>query len=371
MRGRAGVFIFRVGLGGSKIWKQKNKCYPERSEGSKSLDSSAFGLRMTIEVIKRVRKMKLDLSTQIAGITFQNPVTVASGTFGSKDEYAQYVDYSKLGAIVTKTVTPKPRKGNKMPRIFETPSGMLNAIGLQNKGIDDFIENKIPYFRKIKTHLIVNIAGESIEDFVLLAKKLDVQDSVKALELNISCPNVKKGLEFCAKPELTFEVVKAVKESTKFPIFTKLSPEAHDFMAVAESAIKAGTDALSLINTIRGMAVDIEKCRPQIANIFGGLSGPAIRPIALRYLYEVKRRFNIPVMAMGGIVTARDALEFLITGAHLVAVGTANFINPHATMEILEGIQTYMKRKGHQSIDEIRGSLKIKDDPEKEYVPAG
>jgi dihydroorotate dehydrogenase (NAD+) catalytic subunit len=316
-------------------------------------------------------KVNLDLTTEIAGIRFQNPVTVASGTFGSKDEYVRYVDYGKLGAIVTKTVTPKLRKGNPMPRIFETPSGMLNAIGLQNKGIDDFIENKIPYFRKIKTHLIVNIAGESTEDFVGLAKKLDAQKGVSALELNISCPNVKKGLEFCAKRELTFELVKAVKEATRLPIFTKLSPEARDFLGIAESAIKAGTDALSLINTIRGMAVDIEKCRPQIANVFGGLSGPAIRPIALRYLHEVKREFQIPVMAMGGITGAQDALEFIITGAHLVAVGTANFVNPGATMEILEGIKTYMKRKNYHSINQIRGSLKIKNETQTSVVPAG
>ncbi|HLD56367.1 MAG TPA: dihydroorotate dehydrogenase [Candidatus Omnitrophota bacterium] len=316
-------------------------------------------------------KTSLNLTTEIAGIRFQNPVTVASGTFGSKDEYARYVDYGKLGAIVTKTVTPKPRKGNPMPRIFETPSGMLNAIGLQNKGIDDFIENKIPYFQNIKTHLIVNIAGESIEDFVGLAKKLDREKGVAALELNISCPNVKKGLEFCAKPELTYEVVKAVKEATHLPVFTKLSPEARDFLGIAESAIKAGTDALSLINTIRGMAVDIEKLRPQIANVFGGLSGPAVRPIALRYLYEVKREFQIPVMAMGGIMTAQDALEFIITGAHLVAVGTANFVNPGATMEILEGIKNYLKRKGHNSIDQVRGSLKIKNETQVSSVPAG
>ncbi|MBI4358063.1 MAG: dihydroorotate dehydrogenase [Candidatus Omnitrophica bacterium] len=314
---------------------------------------------------------KVDLTTKIGTLIFKNPVTVASGTFGSKDEYARYLNYERLGAIVTKTVTPKPRKGNQMPRIFETPSGMLNSIGLQNKGIDDFIENKIPYFKKIKTHLIVNIAGESIEDFVALAKKLDREKSVSALELNISCPNVKKGLEFCAKPELTYEVVKAVKDTTKLPFFTKLSPEAHDFLGVAEAAIKAGSDALSLINTIRGMAVDVEKCRPQLANVFGGLSGPAIRPIALRYLHEVKCEFDIPVMAMGGIMTAQDALEFLIAGAHLIAVGTANFVNPKATMEILGGIEGYMKRKGYASVNEVRGSLRIKEASEDRSVPAG
>lgn len=313
----------------------------------------------------------MNLTTKIGTLVFKNPITVASGTFGSKDEYAKYLNYEKLGAIVTKTVTVKPRKGNQMPRIFETPSGMLNAIGLQNKGIDDFIDNKIPYFRKIKTHLIVNIAGESIDDFVTLAKKLDAQKGVSALELNISCPNVKKGLEFCAKPELAYEVVKAVKEATRLPIFTKLSPETHDFLGVAESVIKAGSNALSLINTIRGMAVNIETQRPQIANIFGGLSGPAIRPIALRYLHEVKRKFDIPVMAMGGIMTAQDALEFLITGAHLIAIGTANFVNPRATIDTLEGIEAYMKRKNHRTLDTIRGSIKIHNESEKEYVPAG
>lgn len=314
--------------------------------------------------------MSIDLSTEIAGIRFKNPVTVASGTFGSKGEYARYVNYNELGAIVTKTVTRRPRKGNQMPRIFETPSGMLNAIGLQNQGIDDFIENKIPYFRNIKSHLIVNIAGESVNDFVFLAGKLDRASGVSALELNISCPNVEKGLEFCAKPELTTEVVRAVKEATRLPIFTKLSPEARDFLGVAEAAVKAGSDALSLINTIRGMAVNIETGKPQIANVFGGLSGPAIRPIALRYLHEVKRALDIPVMAMGGIVTAEDALQFLITGAHLVAVGTANFVNPGATMKVLEGIKAYMKRKKYASIDQVRGTIKI-GKTEDAHAPAG
>ena len=315
--------------------------------------------------------MKVDLVTKIIGLTFRNPITVASGTFGSKDEYAQYLNYNRLGAIVTKTVTRKPRAGNRMPRIWETPSGMLNSIGLQNKGIDDFLEHKIPYFKKIKTHLIVNIAGESVEDFVFLAKKLDRENCVRALELNISCPNVEKGLEFCAKPELTFEVVKAVKNATRHPIFTKLSPEAHDFMGVTEAAIKAGTDALSLINTIRGMAVDIETRRPRLFRVFGGLSGPAIRPVALRYLHEVKRQFDIPVMAMGGIMTAGDALEFLITGADLIAIGTANFVNPKATMEILDGIEAYLKRKKLKSINQIRGTLRVEEKVQDRHAPAG
>ena len=315
--------------------------------------------------------MKIDLETKIIGLTFKNPITVASGTFGSKDEYGPYLNYNQLGAIVTKTVTRKPRGGNRMPRIWETPSGMLNSIGLQNKGIDDFIENKIPYFQKLKTHLIVNIAGERVDDFVYLAKKLDSEQSVSALELNISCPNVAQGLEFCAKSELAYEVVKAVKGATKHPIFTKLSPEAHDFLGVAEACLRAGSNALSLINTIRGMAVDVETRRPRLNRIFGGLSGPAIRPIALRYLYEVKRRFPTPVMAMGGIMTAEDALEFIITGADLIAVGTANFINPRSTVDILEGIESYLRRKKIKSIGDIRGSIRIEEGLEHRHAPAG
>ncbi len=248
-----------------------------------------------------------------------------------------------------------------MPRIWETPSGMLNAIGLQNKGIDDFIENKIPYFRKIKTHLIVNIAGESVHDFVYLAKRLDSEKGVSALELNLSCPNVEKGLEFCSTPKLAHELVKAVKSETKLPIFSKISPEAHDFLNVTESIIRAGSDGLSVINTIRGMAVDIENMRPRIAKVLGGLSGPAIRPIALRCVYEIKRNFKIPVIAMGGIMTAEDALEFIVTGADLVAIGTANFVNPNASIQVIEGIESYLMRKNFSSIGDVRGKLSVLD----------
>ncbi len=306
-------------------------------------------------------KQTIDLTTKIGKLIFKNPVTVASGTFGSKDEYAKFFSYEKLGAVITKTVTRKPRTGNVMPRIWETPSGMLNAIGLQNKGIDDFTQNKIPYFKKIKTHLIVNIAGESVEDFVYLAKRLDPEIGVSALELNLSCPNVEKGLEFCQTPELAGELVSAVKAVTKLPLFSKISPEAHDFLKVAEAIIRAGSDGISAINTIRGMAVDVERMRPRLARIFGGLSGPAIKPVALRYVYELKKNFQIPVIAMGGIVTAQDALEFLIAGADLIAVGTANFINPKASIEIVKGIEDHLKRKKFSSIDEIRGKLQVEN----------
>lgn len=301
--------------------------------------------------------MKPDLSVKIRDITFRNPVTVASGTFGSEGEYQICVDYEKLGAITTKTVTRVPREGNPMPRIYETPAGMLNAIGLQNKGIDDFIKNKITFFAKINTPLIVNIAGESVEDYVTLAKRLEPCKGVSGIELNISCPNVKKGLEFSADPALATEVVRGVRAVTGKLLITKLSPESRDFLAVAEACIKAGTDALTAINTIRGMAIDVENRRPRIANIFGGLSGPAIRPVALRYVYEIKRRFDIPVIGTGGIVTVQDALEFLIAGAHMVAVGTANFVEPAATMRIVEGLEKYLAERGISSIDEIRGTL--------------
>ena len=309
-----------------------------------------------------MKNKKIDLTTKIGNLTFKNPVTVASGTFGSKDEYTKFFSYEKLGAVITKTVTRKPREGNPMPRIWETASGMLNAIGLQNKGIDDFIKNKIPYFQKVKTNLIVNIAGEDIDDFVYLAKRLDkFKDGVSALELNLSCPNVAKGLEFCAKPSMAADLVRAVKSETSIPIFSKLSPEAHDFLVLTEALIKAGTDGLSVINTIRGMAVNIQTMQPRLANVMGGLSGPAIKPIALRYLHEVKSHFSIPVIAMGGIVSAQDALEFIITGADLVAIGTANFINPKASIQVIEGIETFLKERGYNSISDIRGKLKVKE----------
>lgn len=307
-----------------------------------------------------MKKIKIDLTTKIGSLTFKNPVTVASGTFGSKDEYAKFFPYSKLGAVVTKTVTRKARTGNSMPRICETPSGMLNAIGLQNSGIDDFIADKIPYLKKIGTHLIANIAGESADDFVYLAKRLEETNAVSALELNLSCPNVQKGLEFCSTPELASDLIRRVKLETKLPLFAKLSPEAHDLFGVAEAVIRAGVDGLSLINTIRGMAIDIHKMRPKLANVLGGLSGPAIRPIALRYVYEVKKRFSIPVIAIGGIQCAEDALEFIVAGADLVAAGTANFVNPKAAADVVDGIERFLIERGFRSISDVRGKLKTK-----------
>lgn len=300
-----------------------------------------------------------ELTTKIGNLIFRNPITVASGTFGTKDEYAPFVDVEKIGAIITKTITVKPRTGNPMPRICETTGGMLNAIGLQNKGLEDFTENKIPYFAKIKTPLIVNIAGESTEDFYRLASTLNRHAGVvRALELNLSCPNVEAGgTSFMKKRERILETVKTVRQETDMFIFAKLSPELGDVLEITEDVLKAGAGGVSLINTLKGMAVDIYRKTSRLANITGGLSGPAIKPVALRYVYEVKKKFKIPVIASGGISSAENALEFLIVGADLLAVGTANFVNPRATLEILEGLQRFMRKNNLHHIDELRNSF--------------
>lgn len=303
---------------------------------------------------------KIDFTTQIGSLRFKNPITVASGTFGVKDEMARFVDFQKLGAVITKTITLRPRPGNPMPRICETPAGMLNAIGLQNKGLHDFIENKIPYFRKRKVPLIVSIAGESTREFETLAGELDrYRKDISALELNLSCPNVEAGgVRALRKQKLITKSVQAVRRHTRQFIFAKLSPELGEVVETAQEAVRAGANGVSLINTLRGMAIDIVGRRPKIWAVTGGLSGPAIRPIALRYVYEVKKALpEIPVIASGGITTWEDAVEFLIAGADLLAVGTANFVNPRATLDILEGVESYCRRQKIKSIKELRGSL--------------
>lgn len=301
--------------------------------------------------------MKIDLSVKVGELVFRNPITVASGTFGVKDEYKAFVDYEKIGAVITKTITVRPRVGNPMPRICETASGMLNAIGLQNKGLDDFIENKIPYFEKVPTPLIVNIAGEQSGDFSKLARTLNRHKKVvRALELNLSCPNVEaRGASFIQKRELIFDVVKAVRDETDLPLFAKLSPELGNVEEIAAEVLHAGAHGLSLINTLKGMAIDVYTRRPKIANITGGLSGPAIKPVALRYVYEIKKAFkNVPVIASGGITTTEDALEFLMAGADLLAIGTANFVNPASTLEILKGITDYCEKNRINQLNQLR-----------------
>jgi dihydroorotate dehydrogenase (NAD+) catalytic subunit len=304
--------------------------------------------------------MKVDLTTRIKDLTLKNPITVASGTFGTTDEYAGYVDPRKLGAIITKTITVKARAGNPMPRICETSAGMLNAIGLQNKGLEDFIEHKIPYFKKLGVPLIVSFAGESAEEFGRLAKAFDgLRGVVKALEVNLSCPNVETGgVNFMKKQERILDAVKAVCDQTGLPVFAKISPELGDVLEIAGKVIGQGVDGISLINTLRGMAVDLRTRSSRLAKDFGGLSGPAIKPVALRYVYQVKKEFRVPVIASGGISNAQDALEFLIVGADLLAVGTANFVEPQATLHILKGIEAFCRKEKICRLEDLRGSYK-------------
>ncbi len=302
--------------------------------------------------------MKVDLTTTIKELKFKNPITVASGTFGTTDEYAGYVDYKKLGAIITKTITVKPRSGNSMPRICETYAGMLNAIGLQNKGLKDFVEHKIPFFKKLSVPLIVSIAGETTEEFSQLAKAFEeIRDVVSAIEINLSCPNVEAGgVNFMKKQERILDAVKAVRDHTKLLTFAKISPELGDVIDIAGKVLGQGIDGISLINTLRGMAVDLRTRSSKIIKDFGGLSGPAIKPVALRYVYQIKHFYKVPVIASGGISNAADALEFLLVGADLVAVGTANFVNPTVTEQILKGIADFLQKEKISDINAWRGS---------------
>jgi len=295
----------------------------------------------------------------IAGLEFKNPVMTASGTFGYGAEFAPYVDLGRLGAIVVKGLSLYPRQGNPGPRIAETPCGMLNAIGLQNVGVDDFIEKKLPLIRGAGTHIIANVFGETVEDYMEVAGRLDRAKGVSAVEVNISCPNVKKGgMVFGTDPQEAFKVVSAVRKSTRLPVITKLSPNVTDIKVMVKAAEDGGTDAVSLINTITGMAIDVDRRRPVLATATGGLSGPAIRPIAVRMVWQAAQAATVPVIGMGGIMTARDALEFIIAGATAVQVGTASFIEPDAAVKVAEGIEEYLSRNA-MSIQDLIGSLRV------------
>ena len=301
--------------------------------------------------------MKLNLAVNIAGISMKNPVATASGTFGFGPEYAPYVDLNRLGAIVVKGTTLSPRPGNPPPRIVETPAGILNAIGLQNPGVEHFINEALPFLRRFDLPVIVNIAGETEDEYSRLAARLDRVAGVAGLEVNISCPNVKKGgLQFGVDARSAAAVVRAVKSATALPVIVKLSPNVTSIVEMAEAVAAAGADALSLINTLLGMAIDIRRRRPVLANVMGGLSGPAVRPVAVRAVWQVYRAVKLPIIGMGGIVTAEDALELIMAGATAVAVGTANFINPAATMEVLAGLEKFMREEGVGDIRELVGA---------------
>ncbi|MBW1887950.1 MAG: dihydroorotate dehydrogenase [Deltaproteobacteria bacterium] len=301
-----------------------------------------------------------DLRTKLGPLALKNPVMTASGTFGYGREYDPLVDLNRLGAIIVKRLSLRPRGGNPPPRIVETPCGMLNAIGLANIGVEAFVKEKLPWLKKLDTKIIVNIYGESIDEYGELANLLNDVDGVSAIEVNISCPNVDSGgMAFGTDPYVSAKVTESVLKNTDKPVIVKLSPNVTDIRLVAKEVEGAGADALSLINTLTGMAIDIESRRPVLANISGGLSGPAIRPIALQMIYQVVKTVEIPVIGVGGIMNHRDALEFLIAGAHAIQMGTANFVNPKAILETIEGIRRYCIEKEIAEIGELIGSLEI------------
>lgn len=297
-----------------------------------------------------------EIAVNIAGIKMKSPVMVASGTFGSGQDYVDFITLDEIGAIVTKSVTLKPREGNPPPRICETPSGMLNTIGLENPGIVQFIKVDIEFLKKFKVPVIVNIAGETLDEYIELAKILDKQDRVNGIEINVSCPNVDKGcISFGIDPLATTEVVRAVRKQTRKPLITKLTPNVTDIKVIAKAAEDAGSDAISAINTVIGMAIDINSRRPKLSMGAGGLSGPAIKPIAVRMVNEIYRTVKIPVIGIGGIMSAGDAIEFFLAGASAVQVGTANFINPSSATEISEGINKYLTANKFDSVRDIVG----------------
>ena len=331
--------------------------------------------------------MPPDMTARLGPLTLKNPVLVASGAFGFGEEYAELVDLSRLGGVMVKGTTLRPRDGNPPPRVTETPAGMLNAIGLQNPGIDAVIEQKLPFLAQFDTAIIVNISGESIEEYVELARRLEetagawadamrsrpygrtalLEDNasrvltgsagetpaprVDAIEINVSCPNVKiGGMQFGIDPALTRDLVAAVREVTNLPLITKLSPNVTDIVQMARAAVEGGTDILSLINTLLGMSIDVARRRPVLSNVTGGLSGPAIRPVAVRMVWQVAQELDTPIIGMGGIMTARDALEFILAGASAVAVGTANFVDPQASIRVLDGMEAHCNEEGAASI---------------------
>ena len=299
-----------------------------------------------------------NLAVEIAGIKLKNPVMVASGTFGYAREYEGLLDFDKLGAIITKTITLKPKEGNPPPRICETASGMLNAIGLQNNGVEYFVKEYLPYIKKLATPVIVSIGGETVEEYAEIAARLDKEVGIQGLEINISCPNVKAGgMLFGQDPKLTAEVISAVRKSTTLPLIAKLTPNVADITLIAKAAVEAGADALALINTLLGIAIDIETRKPKLGSTTGGLSGPAIKPVAVRMVYEVYQTVKVPLIGMGGIMSAEDAIEFILAGATAVAIGTANFVDPKTAEKVIEGINKYLETHKIADINHLIGKI--------------
>ncbi len=302
------------------------------------------------------QELGLDLTVNLGGIELNNPVAVASGTFGYGREYEGYIDIAGIGAVIVKGTTLEPRHGNPPPRIIETSAGMLNAIGLENPGVEVFVNEYLPYLYAKKVTVIANIAGNTLEEYAALAARLEGCPGIAGIELNISCPNVKQGgLQFGTDPQMVKNVVQAVKAETTLPVMPKLSPNVTDIVEIALAAQEGGANALSMINTLMGMAIDVRTRKPVLANIFGGLSGPAIKPVALRMIYQVYRAVKIPILGGGGIMNATDALEFIMAGAAAISIGTGNFVYPQLADEIVAGIRTYMQENQVHNLNEIVG----------------
>ena len=300
------------------------------------------------------------LQVQIGRLALKNPVMTASGTFGYAKEFEPFVDLHRLGGVIVKGISLEPRAGNPPPRIVETPCGMLNSIGLENVGVERFLSEKLPYLRELKTRVIVNILGDRIEEYRDLAAILNDVEGIDGIEVNISCPNVKKGgVAFGTDPTMAKKVTAAVRKKFSGTLLVKLSPNVTDITQIAKAVEDGGADAVSLVNTLLGMDIDVRTRRPSLANVVGGLSGPAIRPVALRMVWQTSQAVQIPVIGVGGITTAEDALKFLIAGAHAIQVGTANFVNPKATEDILDGITGYLEKNGMNSVQELIGSLNL------------
>ncbi len=315
--------------------------------------------------------MKPDISVSIGSLRMPNPVMVASGTFSYGEEYSKFINLNSLGAIVVKSVTITPRKGNPGPRTAETPSGMLNSIGLQNVGVEGFLARKLPFLRKFKVPVVVNIAGNTIEEYVQIAQRLSQAEGIAALELNLSCPNVKEGgLILGVDPKAICAIVQGVKKVSPWPVLTKLTPNVTDIVQIARAAVEGGSDGLCMINTLVGMSIDLRNRKPKIASIVGGLSGPAIRPIAVRMVWQVHKAFpHVPIVGMGGVEDAESALEFILAGASAVAIGTANFYNVHAVQQTVQGIQAYMKANKITRLADVVGAVQTNKEEIRGHVP--